>query len=378
MTTLALPLSILSVPNLTPPPSSFAKAEQARLCFGRPVARLHSDGGGDFFNHSLSSYCFSHGIRQTSTLPHSPKQNGVAERRIRTIMEITRCLLTHASAPHSLWSYALVHATLLSNLCPHPLRPSITPFQLWTDRQPSACPLRAWGCVAHVLINPGDRARHGGKLAPKMQLCAFIGINTDCPDYLFYGPSSQQLIRSQDVIFDETRSPFLTPPPTPPSPSLHWSDFDPLPSAAPSPPPLPPALAPPPLPTPSTPPSAVISGTSPLASSSSAPMPSPSPSPSPTPPSAPVPPPSPRLTRSMTRAMSNFQHSALFTRLSPSQNVGLLEDRVEELFSVHPVSPLLCVTIGDFSNSPTLLSIDTAAIPTPQSYSDAKSGFHAT
>ncbi|CAI5483670.1 unnamed protein product [Closterium sp. Yama58-4] len=80
----------------------------------------------------------------------------------------------------------------------------------------------------------------------------------------------------------------------------------------------------------------------------------------------------------MTRALSNFQHSALFTRLSPPQNVNLLEDRFEELFNIHPVSPLLCVTVGDFSNSPTLLSVDTAAIPTPLSYSEAVSGFHAT
>ncbi|CAI7893084.1 unnamed protein product [Closterium sp. NIES-54] len=191
-----------------------------------------------------------------------------------------------------------------------------------------------------------------------------------------------QLIRCQDVIFDETRSPFLTPPPTPPTPSLHWSDFDPrpsvAPSATPSPPPLPPAPAPPLPPAPSAPPSAVTSGNSPPASSSSAPMPSPSPLPDASLPSVPLPPPSPRLTRSMTRAMSNFQHSALFTRLSSSRDPNLLEDQFEELFSVHLVSPLLYVTIDDFSNSPTLLSADTAAIPIPQSYSEAVSSFHAT
>ncbi|CAI7763618.1 unnamed protein product [Closterium sp. NIES-53] len=228
-----------------------------------------------------------------------------------------------------------------------------------------------------VAFATGQLAR-GGKLTPKTQLCAFISINTDFPGYLFYASSSQQLICSQDVIFDETRSPFLTPPPTPHPPSFRWSDFDPLPSTAPSPSPLPLAPAPPPLPAPSTPPSAVISGTSPPASSTSAPMPSPSQHPSAAIHSALAPPPSPRLTRSMTRAMSNFKHSALFTLLSPSRNVDLLEDRFEELFSVHPFSPLLCVTFGDFSNSPTLLSIDTAAIPTPQTFSEAVSGFHAT
>ncbi|CAI7786079.1 unnamed protein product [Closterium sp. NIES-54] len=249
-------------------------------------------------------------------------------------------------------------------------------FPLWTGRQPSARPLRVWGCVAHVLVNPADRARQGGKLAPKTQLCAFIGINTDCPGYFFYAPSSQQLLRSQDVIFDETRSPFLIPPPTPPPPSLHWSDFDPHPSATTSPSPLPPASAPPLLPAPSAPPSAITSSTSPPASSSSAPIPSPSSPPAVSLPSFPFPPPSPRINRSMAHAMSNFQHSALFTRLSSSQDP--VEDRFEELFSVHPVSPLLCVTIGNFCDFPTLLSVDTAAIPTPHTYSEAVSGFHAT
>ncbi|CAI7885211.1 unnamed protein product [Closterium sp. NIES-53] len=259
-------------------------AEQARLHFGHPIARFHFDGGGEFFNHSLSSYYASHGICQTSTLLHSPKQNGIAERRNRILMEITRCPLTHASAPHSLWSYALLHATLLCNLRPHPLRPTTTPFQLWTRRQPSICHLRVWVCGAHVLVNPEDRSRQGGKLAPKTQLCAFIGIKSDCPGYPFYVPSSQQLICGQDVIFDETCSPFLTPPPAPPAPSLHWSDFDPPPSVTPSPPsspPLPPPPAPPLPPASNAPPSDVISGASPRASSSSAPMPSSPPSSSP-------------------------------------------------------------------------------------------------
>ncbi|CAI7887951.1 unnamed protein product [Closterium sp. NIES-53] len=250
-------------------------------------------------------------------------------------------------------------------------------------------PLVAWSLLFHDLpsyprsmvsskLLHADRSRQGGKLVPKTQLCAFLGINSDCPGYLFYAPSSHQLIRSQDIIFDETRSPFLPSPPAPPAPSLHWSGFDQPPSISPSPPPIPPLPAPPPAPASIAPPSYIISGASPPASSSLAPLLS-SPPPSSQPPSpVPTPPPSPRLTRSMTRALSNFQHSALFTRLSPSHDVDLLKDCFEELFNIHPISPLLCVTIGDFSNSPTLLSVDTGAIPTPQSYSKTMSGFHAT
>ncbi|CAI7893854.1 unnamed protein product [Closterium sp. NIES-54] len=277
-------------------------------------------------------------------------------------------------------SYPLVAWSLLFHDLPSYPRSMVSSKLLHALDWPPALylPSRVWGCVAHVLVNPADRSRQGGKLVPKTQLCAFLGINSDCPGYLFYAPSSHQLIRSQDIIFDETRSPFLPSPPAPPAPSLHWSGFDQPPSISPSPPPIPPLPAPPPAPASIAPPSYIISGASPPASSSLAPLLS-SPPPSSQPPSpVPTPPPSPRLTRSMTRALSNFQHSALFTRLSPSHDVDLLKDCFEELFNIHPISPLLCVTIGDFSNSPTLLSVDTGAIPTPQSYSKTMSGFHAT
>ncbi|CAI7828315.1 unnamed protein product, partial [Closterium sp. NIES-53] len=64
-----------------------------------PVLRLHSDRGGEFSSDLLAAYCAEHGIRQTFTLPASPQQNGVAERRIGLIMEIARTSLIHAAAP---------------------------------------------------------------------------------------------------------------------------------------------------------------------------------------------------------------------------------------------------------------------------------------
>ncbi|CAI7737377.1 unnamed protein product [Closterium sp. NIES-54] len=102
-------------------------AEQCRNHFKRPIGRLHSDGGGEFINNTLATFYKLHGIQQTSSLPHSPQQNGIAESRIREIAKISRCLIAHASTPPSLWSYALLHAALLLNLCSHPQHPSSSP-----------------------------------------------------------------------------------------------------------------------------------------------------------------------------------------------------------------------------------------------------------
>ncbi|CAI7777241.1 unnamed protein product [Closterium sp. NIES-53] len=97
-----------------------AWAEQCHTYFKRPISRLHSDGGGEFLNYTLATYCKTHGIQQTHTIPHSSHQNGIAQSRIHEITKIACCLLAHASIPPSLWSYALLHASLLFNLRSHP------------------------------------------------------------------------------------------------------------------------------------------------------------------------------------------------------------------------------------------------------------------
>ncbi|CAI5482421.1 unnamed protein product [Closterium sp. Yama58-4] len=81
-----------------------------------PVLRLHSDRGGEFSSDLLRTFCQAEGIEQTFTLPDSPQQNGVAERRIGLVMEVARTSLVHAAAPHFLWPFAVRYAAHQLNL----------------------------------------------------------------------------------------------------------------------------------------------------------------------------------------------------------------------------------------------------------------------
>ncbi|CAI7879922.1 unnamed protein product [Closterium sp. NIES-53] len=62
-----------------------------QLCerFGQdlPVLRLHYDCGGEFYSDLLRDFCRGEGILQSFTLPESPQQDGIAERRIGLVME---------------------------------------------------------------------------------------------------------------------------------------------------------------------------------------------------------------------------------------------------------------------------------------------------
>ncbi|CAI7795795.1 unnamed protein product [Closterium sp. NIES-54] len=115
-----------------------------------PVLRLHSDRGGEFSSDLLRAYCRARGIRQTFTLPDSPQQNGIAERRIGMVMDVARTSMVHAAAPHFLWPFAVRYAAHQINLQPRVSMPETSPALLWTGKVGDASVFRVWGSRAFV------------------------------------------------------------------------------------------------------------------------------------------------------------------------------------------------------------------------------------
>ncbi|CAI7854165.1 unnamed protein product, partial [Closterium sp. NIES-54] len=71
-----------------------------------PLQTLHMDVGGEFSSNLLREFCRGEGVLQSFTLSDSPQQNGIAERRIGSVMEVARTSMIHAAAPHFLWPFA--------------------------------------------------------------------------------------------------------------------------------------------------------------------------------------------------------------------------------------------------------------------------------
>ncbi|CAI7907067.1 unnamed protein product [Closterium sp. NIES-54] len=107
-----------------------------------PVLRLHSDRGGEFSSDLLRAFCRAEGIRQTFTLPASPQQNGIAERRIGMVMDVARTSMIHAAAPHFLWLFAVQYAAHQLNLQPRVSLPETSPTLLWTGKVGDASAFR--------------------------------------------------------------------------------------------------------------------------------------------------------------------------------------------------------------------------------------------
>ncbi|CAI7790955.1 unnamed protein product [Closterium sp. NIES-53] len=163
-----------------------------------PVLRLHSDRGGEFSSALLGAFCRAQGIRQTFTLPASPQQNGIAERRIGMVMDVARTSMIHAAAPHFLWPFAVQYAAHQLNLQPRVSLPETSPTLLWTGKVGDASAFRVWGSRAFV------RDLSANKLSPRAVPCVFLGFPPDAPGWQFYHPTSRRVLSSQDVTFDES------------------------------------------------------------------------------------------------------------------------------------------------------------------------------
>ncbi|CAI7862291.1 unnamed protein product [Closterium sp. NIES-53] len=190
---------------------------QLREQFGQdlPVLGLHSDRGGEFSSNLLRDFCRGEGILQLFTLPDSPQQNGIAERRIGLVMEVARTSMIHAAAPHFLWPFAVRYAVHQLNLWARVSLPETSPTLRWTGEVGDASVYRVWGSRAFVRDTSAD------KLSPRAILCFFLGFVPDASGWQFYHPTSCRLFPSQDVTFDKSVPfyrlfPYRSAPPPPP------------------------------------------------------------------------------------------------------------------------------------------------------------------
>ncbi|CAI7889967.1 unnamed protein product, partial [Closterium sp. NIES-54] len=184
--------------------------------FASDLPVLHLTQTEEFSSDLLRAFCRAEGIRQTFTLPASPQQNGIAERRIGMVMGIARTSMIHAAAPHFLWPFAVQYAAHQINLQPRVSLPETTPTLRWTGKVGDASVFRVWGSRAFVRDTSAD------KLSSRAVPCVFLGFPPDAPGWQFYHPTSRRVLSSQYVTFDESVSyyhlfPYRTAPLPPPA-----------------------------------------------------------------------------------------------------------------------------------------------------------------
>ncbi|KOM56062.1 hypothetical protein LR48_Vigan10g195400 [Vigna angularis] len=175
--------------------------------FGRNIKRIRSDNGTEYVNHEFLNFFSHNGIVHELTCVNTPQQNGIAERKNRHLLEVTRALLFQMSVPKIYWGEAVLTATYLINRLPTRVLNGISPIESLLSFVPSSplissLPSRIFGCIAFVHSHHPNRS----KLDPKALKCIFIGYPSNKKGYKCYHPQSRRIFISMDVTFHETQS----------------------------------------------------------------------------------------------------------------------------------------------------------------------------
>ena len=79
---------------------------------------MRSDRGGEY-ESPFEQFCAENGIIHQTTAPYSPQQNGVAERKNRTLKDMITAMLLTSGLPTNLWGEALNMSNHILNKVPH-------------------------------------------------------------------------------------------------------------------------------------------------------------------------------------------------------------------------------------------------------------------
>jgi transposase InsO family protein len=71
------------------------------------LVAVNSDQGGEYTSNAFQDFCRENGIRHQLTAAYTPQQNGIAERKNRTILDMTRSMLKEKGLSKQLWTDAI-------------------------------------------------------------------------------------------------------------------------------------------------------------------------------------------------------------------------------------------------------------------------------
>ncbi|MCO5572069.1 hypothetical protein L7F22_025820 [Adiantum nelumboides] len=127
---------------------------------GCKLQTLCTDRGSEYISSAFKEFLEKKGIKHQCTMPYAPQQNGVAERKNRSLMKMARCMHKAKSLPHKLWMEAVACSTCFEQFC--------------------------------------------GKLDDRAVKCIFVGYSSGSKGYRLYNLATKKNSESRDVIFEKT------------------------------------------------------------------------------------------------------------------------------------------------------------------------------
>ncbi|GJR66535.1 putative ribonuclease H-like domain-containing protein [Tanacetum coccineum] len=168
----------------------------------KKVKAIRCDNGTEFKNAKLIELCGEKGIKRDYSNARTPQQNGVAERKNRTLIEAARTMLADSKLPTMFWTEAVSTACYVLNRVlitnPH----NKTPYALLTGKTPSISHFKPFGC--HVtILNTSD---HLGKFDGKADEGYLVGYSASNRAYRVYNMANKRVEETMNLRFLEEKA----------------------------------------------------------------------------------------------------------------------------------------------------------------------------
>ncbi|KAK2456670.1 cysteine-rich RECEPTOR kinase [Trifolium repens] len=163
------------------------------------ILKIRSDHGGEFENEPFATFCEDHGIVHEFSAPRSPQQNGVVERKNRSLQEMARTIMNETKLAKHFWAEAVNIACYIQNRIY--IRPILnkTTYELFKGRKPNISYFHQFGCTCYILNNKAYKRKFDAKACKGI----FIGYSERSKAYRVYNSETNIVEESIHVRFDD-------------------------------------------------------------------------------------------------------------------------------------------------------------------------------
>jgi hypothetical protein len=163
------------------------------------IKKIRSDNGTKFKNSQIEGFLEEEGIKHEFSSPYTPQQNGVVERKNRTLLDMARTMLDEYKTPDRFWAEAINTACYsINRLYLHRILKK-TSYELLTDKKPNVSYFRVFGSKCFILVKRGRKS----KFAPKVVEGFLLGYDSNTRAYRVFNKSTGLVEVSCDIVFDE-------------------------------------------------------------------------------------------------------------------------------------------------------------------------------
>nr|GEY97788.1 putative RNA-directed DNA polymerase [Tanacetum cinerariifolium] len=168
---------------------------QIQVGLNKTVRYIRTDNGTEFVNHTMTEYYERIGIFHQKTVPITPQQNGVIERRNRILIEVAQNMLIFSKAPMFIWAEVVATACYTQNRSLIHTRHHKTPYELVHNKKPDLTFFRVFGALCYLTNDSKDLR----KLQQTADTGIFVGYAPSRKGYLIYNKRNLRIMETIHV-----------------------------------------------------------------------------------------------------------------------------------------------------------------------------------